>query len=127
MSSFVVDSSAVIALLKNEPGAEKVADCLSSCYISTVNYTEVVTYFVRQGIDEKTINESLSHLRFQVIPFDKEQAFAAGILEKHSKAFGLSLGDRCCLTLASLRQLPALTGDQAWRHLQDVVSIEFFR
>jgi ribonuclease VapC len=43
MSDVVLDASALIALLRDEPGAGKVADVVTAARISAVNYAEVFT------------------------------------------------------------------------------------
>jgi ribonuclease VapC len=40
---------------------------------------------------------------------------------------GLSLGDRACLALARLRDLPAVTADRAWAKLDLGIPIEVVR
>lgn len=40
---------------------------------------------------------------------------------------GLSLGDRACLALAMQLQLPAVTGDKAWKKLSLDAEIRVFR
>ena len=57
----------------------------------------------------------LDDLDVDIIPFDTQQAFVTGELRTVSKAFGLSLGDRACLALASVLQLPVLMADKNWR------------
>jgi PIN domain nuclease of toxin-antitoxin system len=41
--------------------------------------------------------------------------------------WGLSLGDRACLALARLRNLPAVTADRAWAKLDLAIPIEVVR
>jgi len=43
-----------------------------------------------------------------------------------TKHLGLSLGDRCCLALAILENLPAVTADKNWAGL-NVCKIEIIR
>lgn len=50
----------------------------------------------------------------EVISFDQEQALLAANLRKHTKAHGLSLGDRACLALAKSLQATVLTADKVW-------------
>ena len=43
MSEVVLDASALLALLRDEPGADKVADAIADARMSSVNFAEVVT------------------------------------------------------------------------------------
>ena len=56
----------------------------------------------------------------QVEPFDRTSADAAAGMYPGTTEFGLSLGDRACLTLAMLRKVPTLTADQTWARIPDL-------
>ncbi|MGB6548793.1 MAG: PIN domain-containing protein, partial [Xanthobacteraceae bacterium] len=49
MASAVLDSSAILAILNNEPGADAVEEMLDDALVSTVNYAEVVAKLVERG------------------------------------------------------------------------------
>ena len=61
------------------------------------------------------------------IAFDRETAIAAAGLLRPTAALGLSLGDRACLALARLRNVPAVTADRAWGRLDLDIAIEVRR
>ena len=42
MSKFILDASALLALLKNEPGADKVEPLLGQIVMSSINVSETV-------------------------------------------------------------------------------------
>lgn len=44
-----------------------------------------------------------------------------------ASAFGLSLGDRACLSLAVLRGLPVLTADRVWARLTVGIEVHCIR
>ena len=44
-----------------------------------------------------------------------------------TKKIGLSLGDRACITLAKLKELPVLTADKIWDTLDLNIKIELIR
>lgn len=48
-------------------------------------------------------------------------------LIKHTKPFGLSLGDRACLALGMKMNLPVLTADRAWAKLDLGVQVNLLR
>jgi PIN domain nuclease of toxin-antitoxin system len=66
---------------------------------------------------EEAIRTALEGLPMEVVPFDEEQAFQAGVLRASTKGMGLSIGDRGCLSLAERLGVPALTTDRAWELL----------
>jgi len=47
---FVLDASAVLALLQAEPGAERVRSVIREAALSSVNLTEVVTKLTGRGV-----------------------------------------------------------------------------
>ena len=63
----------------------------------------------------------------QIVPFDAELAYRAGMLRSATRPAGLSLGDRACLALAERLGLPALTADRAWGALQVGIPVDVIR
>ncbi len=124
MSSIVLDASALLALLNQEPGSDVVANLIAEAAISTVNLAEVVAKLSEAGLPQTAIETALEGLGFNVIPFDLQQAIAAGLLRPQTKALGLSLGDRACLALAQHLDIPALTADQAWANLSLQIEVQ---
>jgi ribonuclease VapC len=128
VSSGVVDSSSVLAVVHNEPGADEVASVVAAgALISSVNFSEVVAKLADQGILEGEIRERLARLVLQIVDFDSDQALRAGMLRPVTRAAGLSLGDRACLALAQVRNLPVLTADRSWQSLTIGVEIRLIR
>ena len=81
MSEWVLDASAVLAVLKHEPGEERVTEALvAGAVISTVNLSEVVAKLAGAGAPEAGIRARIAGLRVDVAPFDADAAFAAGLL-----------------------------------------------
>jgi len=119
----VVDASAVIALIMGEPGAASVEPIIADCAIATVNLTEVVGYFARNGAAEAAIREMLSALGLEEVPFDSELAYSAGLLVPLTRVAGLSLGDRACLALGRRLGLRAITTDRSWLRVADAVGV----
>jgi ribonuclease VapC len=114
VTSAVLDASALLALLLGEPGGEKVRPLVSDSAITSVNLAEIVGFFARGGRPETDIRRMLRLVPFQVVDFDEELAYAAGMLLPLTRAAGLSLGDRACLALARRIGVTALTADRAW-------------
>jgi len=116
----VFDSSAVLAVLFNEPGAEQAIRWLEDdeAVISSVNQAEVLAKLLDTGLSEADVAAIGQQLPLQVLPFSAQQARIAGNLRPATRALGLSLGDRCCLALA--REQPGaqvVTADRAWAGL----------
>ncbi len=124
---FVLDASALIALLNQEPGAEKVNAALKNSCMSAVNLAEVVSKLAEKGVTESDIQEILDALSLCVVPFDADQARISGLLRVQTKPFGLSLGDRSCLSLARHNRLTVLTADQVWSRLRLNLDIQVIR
>jgi ribonuclease VapC len=127
VSDYVLDASALLALLNAEKGADIVQGLLMDAIISTVNLAEVVTRLSAVGMPENEIRDTLALLGLEAAPFDEEQAFQAGLLYPHGRPYGLSLGDRACLALAQATGSAAVTADRAWEDLGLEVGIKLIR
>lgn len=123
----VLDTSALLALLFNETGAECVLAVLPDALMSTVNLAEALSFYVRHGATVGDAFTQLSSLPIHWLPFSAEHsAIAAGLLPL-TKAYGLSLGDRACLALAIEKQLPVYTADRVWCELSLPISVVAIR
>jgi ribonuclease VapC len=120
---YVLDSSAVIALLGREKGAEDIDAVLTNAVISTINLAEVISKLQERGGSDQAIDDSLADLNLTVISFDIEQANKAGKMRNITRARGLSLGDRACLALAASRGATAVTTDKAWKDFEQVARV----
>jgi ribonuclease VapC len=126
VSEAVLDASALIAYLFDEPGAGTVSDALlSGAIMSTVNFSEVLSKLVDRGV---SVDRSISDLRqsgildlLEIADFTASLAKEAALLREYTRDMGLSLGDRACLALARLRRVPALTADSLWAKVPGAV------
>lgn len=118
MTSVVMDASAVLALVRDEPGADKVALQVGRAAISAVNLQEIIKELALSGLDVETIRELLDELRLDVRAHDVEAAYMAAGLHAQTKEFGRGLGDRSCLALAMQLGVPALTADREWKKVK---------
>ncbi len=110
----VFDTSAVIALLRAEPGAETVALWVGQAAMSAVNLQELVKSLLGRGLALPVIEEIVSDLRLEIHDHDRAAAFAAAALVDATKEHGSGLGDRSCMALAIQLGVPVLTADKAW-------------
>lgn len=128
MSSVVLDSSAVIAVFRGEPGAAVVQTALASgAAMSVVNLAEAVTKLQDGGIPDPDIAPMIDQLHLAIADFDQFQAYEAGLLRRRTRAAGLSLGDRACLALALRLRLPVLTADRSWTTLNLPITVTAIR
>ena len=127
MSRTVLDASALLALVNGEPGGQTVAENLHESVISAVNLSEVVARMTDLGTSIDRVREHLESLHLEVIPFETEQAYIAGMLRAETRSVGLSLGDRACLALARRLRLPALTADRRWAELDVGIDVQVIR
>ncbi len=127
MVEVVLDASALMALLNAEPGAEFVAAALPDAAISALNLSEVVAKLSDAGMPDAAIRDALQGLSLDIVSFDIEQAYEAGLLHSATRGAGLSLGDRGCLSLARRLDLPALTADRTWEQLAVGANVRVIR
>jgi len=123
---YILDSSALIALIKKEKGAEVVAANIKGAVMSSVNYAEVISVLVRKLSPEIAVS-MLSKLITEVVAFDENMAVQSGILYQQTKKHGLSLGDRACIAMALAKGMRILTADKIWAELDLDVEIKYIR
>jgi ribonuclease VapC len=123
----VLDASALLCLFFDEPGAEKVEAFLAGARVGAANLAEVTAKLVDRGVDGEAIAAEIAELDVEVVPLDRAQAEAAGLLRSATRGAGLSLGDRCCLALADALGATAVTTDRAWAGLGAGVPVELVR
>ena len=124
----MLDASALLVLLKGEPGKERVIKAITDgASISAVNFSEVVGKLRDGGMPEEAIHESLDSLELDIVEFDTVLAYQAGLLRTLTKNAGLSLGDRACLALAQHLNLPVLTTDRVWKDLIPEINVQVIR
>src|SRR5918994_7704265 len=123
VSEIVLDASALMAVLREEPGAAGVEAVLDDAAISTVNLSEVQAKLVERGSPAEAAWSWLVDLDLDVVDFDASQARVAGNLGPLTRAHGLSFGDCACLALAQILGVPALTADRAWAGLKLGIAI----
>ena len=120
---YVLDASALLCLLNQEEGQDRVRAALTEAVMSAVNYSEVVAKLVERGGAVAAVSRALEHLHLTVVEFDRAQAVESGAFRQATRSAGLSFGDRACLALAKSRGLAALTADQAWMTLDHAVGV----
>ena len=129
MTSFVLDASAVLALLLGEPGADRVKAGLDGSVMTTVNMAEVVSHYAKLGVARSDIEALLRPLPIRLAPVDAALSYDAGMLRPITLDGGLSLGDRYCLARAKRGGSPALTVERRWPAIAEAagVAVEVIR
>src|SRR5579862_912088 len=111
----ILDASAILAFLLNEPGADRVQPDLAEGILSAVNAAEVLTVLCRKGVPMEQAELALRKTRVEVRDFSlKEAVKTAELMIPQTRPRGLSLGDRSCMATAILLELPVVTTDRAW-------------
>lgn len=123
---FVVDASALLAMLQGEPGADVVATILTTAVVSTVNWSEVLQKARSHGVDVSDLESDLGHLGVTFAPFTTTDASVAADVWR-SGGRSLALADRACIATARVRGLPVITADRAWTTLDLGVDVRSIR
>jgi len=76
----VLDASALLAFLHDEPGCGLVETVLPQAVISSVNWTEVVQKSIANGVDPDGMQGDLEALGLTILPFSAADAELAGRL-----------------------------------------------
>jgi len=123
MSAVIIDASAILAAILGEAGGDAVFDMLDEATVSTVNVAEVYTYAAINELPTEAIDAFFADTGIEIAPFDQQQAIAPGQLASITRKAGLSLGDRSCLALATLRRAEVLTADRPWEQIADATGL----
>jgi PIN domain nuclease of toxin-antitoxin system len=129
VSSTVLDASALLAYLHDEPGAEAVADAIAEgTAISTANLAEVLERATHGDRDPARLASQMTDRgllggAISVESFTDKDAIEVASLRPQTRARGFSLGDRACIALARRLGVPALTADTAWSRLDLEVTL----
>jgi len=109
----VLDASALLALLNEEPGAGEVQAVIGNAVESTVNVAELAGKLADHGLSDANIRIALG-IGFDTLPFGADEVSMMPKLGRVTKPYGLALGDRCCLATALVQKCPVLTADRVW-------------
>jgi PIN domain nuclease of toxin-antitoxin system len=125
--TFVLDASALLAYLQDEPRGDAVDRVLAESVISSVNWAEVVQKSIAAGVEVYGMLDDLQSLGLMVEAFTLEDGEMAGRLWEQTRQAGLSLGDRACLSLGLRLNAIVLTGDRAWATLGMSLDVQVIR
>lgn len=127
----VLDSYALLALLRDEPGAETVADLLEragqqnrSVHMTEVNYAEV-QYTIRRKDGETVWASIAGELLAAPIEFHPADRRLADVAAGFKARFRISLADAFAAALAKERKAELVTGDPEFRVLEKEIKIRW--
>ena len=123
----VLDSSAVLAMFKAEPGWDRVVAVLPRAVLSTVNAAEVYSKLVEWKLTREEQMKFQAMLVNLVVPYDNDLALRTGALRAATQEFGLSFADRACLALAQRLGVRVMTADKIWAKVKTGVEIDVIR
>lgn len=121
----VLDASALLAFMQEEPGGDSVD--LERSLINTVNLCEVVQKTVQRERDVEGLVEDLAYAGLTIMPFSPEEAATAGKLWQLTRSRGLSLGDRACLASGLHYRIPVATAERVWTDVDHGVHVRVIR
>lgn len=117
-NNVILDASALLVLLKNEPGADMIEPLLGRIIMSSISVSEASESLLNSEMTLQECQEAILPFISTIVPFDDEQAFLAAKLQKQIKDNALSLADRACLALGQRMNLPIYTANKSWEKLQ---------
>lgn len=111
--SVVLDASALLAFVQDEPGADVVEQSLvRDARCGAANWSEVAQKVLAAGRDWDLVRALLASYEVRVEPVTVDDAEWAA--RRWRPGEGLSLGDRLCLALAERLDVEVLTADATW-------------
>ena len=123
----VLDTSALLAVLLEEPGAETVIAKMQGAEISIINYCEVLTKSVEQAGDLDEVERIVRTYLLRIRAFREGHALEVARLRPLTRYLGLGLGDRACLVQGKFSDMPVLTADTKWAKLDLGIDIRLIR
>jgi ribonuclease VapC len=123
----VVDASALLCVLFDEPGSEAVRPLLRGSIMSAVNYSETLSKIHDKGGNAAAVQTQIERLEITMVPFDAKFAILAANLRPTTRAMQFSFADRACLALAASRKMAVLTADKDWSKLDLGIEVRQFR
>ena len=116
---YLLDASALLAVIFDEPGADQIRNIFDECRIHSVNLAEVMRKMVYLGMPVDEVIAGFAELHLEVITeVSWQEATEIARLGPEAKRLGLSLGDCLCLVVAAKAGLVVVTADRRWSDIQ---------
>lgn len=123
----VMDASAILALIGQEPGADVVAGHMAGSVMSALGWSEVIIVLHNIGMTSQDVENILRQLSVRILPFDTEQAVIAASLHRITHTKGLSLASRACLALGRTYNIPVITAQSTWSSIHAGIEVILIR
>lgn len=123
MTQVVLETGAVLAWLRQEPGAEHVEARLPGALLSSVSFAAVLATIADRGGNVRAASVDLEAYGLVVQPFTAEHAELCAVWHPYAATHSLSLEDRACLALGKTLGATVLTVVPAWATLPLGVSV----
>lgn len=126
----LLDASAVLAIIFDDPGVEKIVFSSPEFLISSVNYAEAGTSLINKSYTVKESSKIIRALDLKIVPVEQKIAEISISLRGPTREFGLSLGDRIGLATAKHLDMPVFTADKGWACMKEIdsdIDIRFIR
>ena len=130
MSAWVLDTSAILAYLVQETGADRIEAMIEDgAAASAMIVQETMSKLVQLGLPRETAEEAIVSVGLNVHDVTFALAIEAGAMFPLTKPYGLSHGDRACLALGRVLDVPVATADKQWSKAANElgVRVEQFR
>ena len=119
-----MDASALLAFTNNEPYNCDLKSLFNDSVITTYNLTEAVNkMIISTDADEDLAWEFIGNFVENHYCLDDILSYEVIRMTKITKPLGLSLGDRYCIALGKILDLPIYTADKIWKTLETELSI----
>lgn len=129
----VLDSHALLALLRDEPGAEAVATILEKAgqrdqpvHMTEVNYAEV-QYIIRRKDGDAAWQTIAGELIAAPIQFHSADRRLADLAADFKARFKISLADAFAAALAKEKKAELVTGDPEFKPLEKEIRINWLK
>jgi len=133
MHSTILDSHALLALLRGEVGSERVRQILERAaerdtpvHMTEVNYAEV-QYIVRRKQGDAAWQTIAAQLVAAPIEFHPVDRRLADLAADFKSRFKLSLADACAAALAKERKAELVTGDPEFKAVEKEITINWLK
>lgn len=121
----VMDASVLLAVFNQEPCDPKIPELFDNAVITTFNLAEAVSsVLIKKGGDVNKVWSFIGNFVQNHYSLDDDLSYVALAITSISKQYGLSLGDRYCLALAKVLQIPVYTADKIWKELEEPLNIK---
>lgn len=120
----VLDASALLALVRQEPGGQRIEDLLTTSHVGAVNASEFIQKLNQYGAQGEVAFGTLESLGLKLQPVTREDAIRAASFYSATRRVGLSMADRMCLALAHRLGVPAHTADAAWKGVAPALGVK---